>query len=182
MKQTLDGTLESPSRIIIMTSNRPEVLDSALIRPGRMDLKLSFGPASRDLTLEIVRAFFERDVLKGLESFVPDKLLTPAEVFNVLFTHVYNEVVDPKAIVRDLQGATATGLVAEDEKRKAAAEERKRKNAQEVLDIALDSNDSSPIGASSDDDSNHEEEDNTSKWDAVFKGKRFIDEKVVRPM
>ena len=38
----LDGTVESPGRILVMTSNHPEVLDDALIRPGRIDV-LSMG-------------------------------------------------------------------------------------------------------------------------------------------
>lgn len=33
----LDGTLETPGRILVITSNFPERLDSALIRPGRID-------------------------------------------------------------------------------------------------------------------------------------------------
>jgi hypothetical protein len=43
-----DGVVETPGRIIIMTSNHPEKLDQALIRPGRIDIKikLSFMDAS----------------------------------------------------------------------------------------------------------------------------------------
>jgi SpoVK/Ycf46/Vps4 family AAA+-type ATPase len=33
----LDGVVDSPNRILIMTSNHPEKLDPALIRPGRID-------------------------------------------------------------------------------------------------------------------------------------------------
>ena len=34
----LDGVVDSPGRILIMTSNHPEKLDPALIRPGRVDI------------------------------------------------------------------------------------------------------------------------------------------------
>merc|ERR1719440_922167 len=36
----LDGVVDTPERIVIMTTNHPEVLDPALIRPGRIDQKL----------------------------------------------------------------------------------------------------------------------------------------------
>jgi len=35
----LDGVVDSPNRILIMTTNHPEKLDPALIRPGRVDKK-----------------------------------------------------------------------------------------------------------------------------------------------
>ena len=38
----LDGVVDSPGRIIVMTSNHPEKLDPALIRPGRIDRKIEF--------------------------------------------------------------------------------------------------------------------------------------------
>ena len=36
----LDGVVDSPGRIVIMTSNHPEKLDPALIRPGRINKQL----------------------------------------------------------------------------------------------------------------------------------------------
>lgn len=39
----LDGVVDSPGRILVMTSNHPEKLDPALIRPGRIDKKLKLG-------------------------------------------------------------------------------------------------------------------------------------------
>jgi chaperone BCS1 len=39
----LDGVVDCPNRILIMTSNHPEKLDPALIRPGRVNLKLYLG-------------------------------------------------------------------------------------------------------------------------------------------
>ena len=38
----IDGIHECSGRIIIITTNRPEVLDKALIRPGRIDIKIHF--------------------------------------------------------------------------------------------------------------------------------------------
>lgn len=48
----LDGIHECSGRIIIMTTNKLDVLDKALVRPGRIDLKLHFKKCSSyDLSL-----------------------------------------------------------------------------------------------------------------------------------
>lgn len=43
----LDGVGSQEGRIVIMTTNRPEQLDSALIRPGRVDMKVLLGNISQ---------------------------------------------------------------------------------------------------------------------------------------
>ncbi|KAI0951552.1 hypothetical protein AcW1_008568 [Taiwanofungus camphoratus] len=52
----LDGVASGEERIIFMTTNHPEQLDPALIRPGRVDLSLLIG----DATPEQARRLFER--------------------------------------------------------------------------------------------------------------------------
>lgn len=37
----LDGLLDSPGRIVVMTTNHPKMLDPALIRPGRVNVQLN---------------------------------------------------------------------------------------------------------------------------------------------
>jgi ATP-dependent 26S proteasome regulatory subunit len=59
----LDGVLEQPGRIIIMTSNHPEKLDSALLRPGRIDVIVHFDFCKTHEVKEIVEAFIESVVL-----------------------------------------------------------------------------------------------------------------------
>ncbi|KAJ1618158.1 hypothetical protein T492DRAFT_569693, partial [Pavlovales sp. CCMP2436] len=39
----LDGVVDTPNRILVMTTNHPEKLDPALIRPGRIDKILYLG-------------------------------------------------------------------------------------------------------------------------------------------
>merc|ERR1719321_1749331 len=36
----LDGVVDTPDRILVMTTNHPERLDPALVRPGRVDVRL----------------------------------------------------------------------------------------------------------------------------------------------
>jgi hypothetical protein len=41
--EVLDGVVDCPNRIVIMTSNHPEKLDPALVRPGRINKKIYLG-------------------------------------------------------------------------------------------------------------------------------------------
>ena len=54
----LDGIQESQGRIIIMTTNRLEFLDKALIRNGRIDIKINFKKASVENIKQIIESFF----------------------------------------------------------------------------------------------------------------------------
>ena len=55
----LDGILETPGRILIMTSNYPDKLDKALIRPGRIDVNLKVGYCTLDMIEEMFIFFFK---------------------------------------------------------------------------------------------------------------------------
>ena len=57
-----DGLHECSGRIIIMTTNKPDFLDKALIRPGRIDIQIEFGNLSK------------KDVYLTLKSFWKDEL------------------------------------------------------------------------------------------------------------
>ncbi|KAI9712342.1 MAG: hypothetical protein M1820_001555 [Bogoriella megaspora] len=56
---TIDGVASHEGRVLIMTSNHPEILDPALVRPGRVDMKIKFGLAGRDQTIELFERMFE---------------------------------------------------------------------------------------------------------------------------
>lgn len=49
----IDGVASQEGRILIMTTNYPENLDDALIRPGRVDMKIEFTLASKQQIREI---------------------------------------------------------------------------------------------------------------------------------
>ena len=86
----LDGVLEIPGRILIMTSNYPEKLDKALIRPGRVDLFVEFGLCDVYMMKEMFNHFYENFEIEDetLEEF--DKVFTPAELTSILCTHYTN--------------------------------------------------------------------------------------------
>jgi len=99
----LDGVLETPGRILIMTSNYPERLDKALIRPGRVDLMINFKKASRMIIVEMYESFFDAEFpLEDIEK-LPDEVLSPAEVGAVLFRYFS----DPTGAIEALLNTTA---------------------------------------------------------------------------
>lgn len=55
----LDGLQECPGRIIIMTTNKPEYLDKALIRPGRIDYNINMTKATTDDIRKMVNHWWE---------------------------------------------------------------------------------------------------------------------------
>ena len=58
----LDGVGSQEGRIVIMTTNRPEQLDSALIRPGRVDMRVYLGNISRESAKEMFVRMFSPDL------------------------------------------------------------------------------------------------------------------------
>jgi hypothetical protein len=84
----LDGILETPGRIIIMTTNFPKLLDKALIRPGRIDLICEFTKCTNDMIIEFIESFHDiklnaNEKMKIL-MLEPYKY-TPAEMTKILF-------------------------------------------------------------------------------------------------
>ncbi|KAL9093804.1 MAG: hypothetical protein Q9159_000106 [Coniocarpon cinnabarinum] len=57
----IDGVASQEGRILVMTSNDPESLDSALIRPGRVDKQVYFGYATRYHTRQLFNQMFVGD-------------------------------------------------------------------------------------------------------------------------
>jgi chaperone BCS1 len=55
----LDGVVDTPGRIVIMTTNHPEMLDPALIRPGRIDKKLYLGYMAAIDLIEMLEHYFQ---------------------------------------------------------------------------------------------------------------------------
>lgn len=90
----LDGVLETPGRIIIMTSNFHEKLDRALIRPGRIDVIAQFDYCSLDTIVEMIEFFYnspltteQKMMIKQLRGFS----ITPAEMSKIMFENFGNK-------------------------------------------------------------------------------------------
>jgi len=66
----LDGVVDCPDRIVIMTSNHPEKLDPALIRPGRVNLKLYLGYIELPEACEMISHYFGQDLTLAQRDFL----------------------------------------------------------------------------------------------------------------
>ena len=82
----LDGTLESSGRILAISTNFPERIDRALIRPGRIDMIIHFKKCSLEILREMVDSFY--DCSTDEETWDDPTLnekWSPAEVNQILF-------------------------------------------------------------------------------------------------
>jgi hypothetical protein len=91
----LDGTLESSGRIIAISSNFPERIDRALIRPGRIDMIIHFKKCNAVILDEMVTSFYDKK-MQGLQC--SDYKWSPAEVNQILFRNFDS----PESAVREL--------------------------------------------------------------------------------
>ena len=101
----LDGTLEANGRIIAFSSNYPERIDKALIRPGRVDMIVHFKNCSRAVLKEMVDSFYEQDVTIPDDPTLDGKW-SPAEAVRILFQNFG----DPNAAVAELASLNPKGL------------------------------------------------------------------------
>ena len=95
----LDGVLENPGRIVIMTSNFPDILDSALIRPGRIDVIAKFRNCTNSTIIEMIEFFYDiklsEEYRERIRKF-KEEIITPAELSKVMFENFsdHNESID----------------------------------------------------------------------------------------
>lgn len=74
----IDGVASQEGRVLIMTTNYPEKLDDALIRPGRVDMSIEFTLASKQQIRELFLRMYcvdSRDVARrptNLKQIMPD--------------------------------------------------------------------------------------------------------------
>jgi chaperone BCS1 len=95
----IDGNASQEGRLLIMTSNRPDALDAAITRPGRIDKKVYFGNMSKTAGKSIFMRLIGRSALAHdaaytmaqIEQYanefaerVPANTFTPAQVQNFL--------------------------------------------------------------------------------------------------
>ena len=89
----LDGVLEIPGRIVMMTSNFPEKLDHALVRPGRIDVIANFTKCSHPTMIEMMEFFYdivltneEKEAILRTKEYV----ISPAEMSKIMFENFGN--------------------------------------------------------------------------------------------
>jgi hypothetical protein len=90
----LDGILETPGRILIITSNYPDKLDKALIRPGRIDINIKVGYCNKTMVNTMFNFFYQNDndFSNITEEQIINSNLTPAEVSKILQNNFDNHI------------------------------------------------------------------------------------------
>lgn len=82
----IDGLNECSGRIIIMTTNKIDYLDKAIIRPGRIDIKLNFGRYSKIDVCNIINKFWNLNInIECIKDDLEGKY-TSAEILNIFRT------------------------------------------------------------------------------------------------
>jgi ATP-dependent 26S proteasome regulatory subunit len=97
----LDGIHECSGRILIMTTNKVDVLDKALIRPGRIDIKLHFKKCSAYDVSKMIEKFWDIQVAEA--DILPELVnkYTSADIINIFrstddFTTIQQEFLHVK--------------------------------------------------------------------------------------
>lgn len=79
--EKLDGITDESGRIIIATTNHPELLDPALLRPGRLGFHLHLGKCTKKMIIDILCHYYSLDCRTDLENIdFPEYAHSPAEV------------------------------------------------------------------------------------------------------
>ena len=86
MLNILDGVRENDGRITVITSNRYESLDSALTRPGRIDIHLDMQNACKEIINEIYEHRTGQKLDQKALEFIGDKTISHAKVVAAIRT------------------------------------------------------------------------------------------------
>jgi SpoVK/Ycf46/Vps4 family AAA+-type ATPase len=79
----LDGLNENHGRILIITSNYYDKIDKALIRPGRIDIKVNMTKASINTIKTMYQHYFNSNIPSKYISKLKNDMISPAEIVNV---------------------------------------------------------------------------------------------------
>eukprot|EP00798_Chlamydomonas_sp_ICE-L_P028957 gene28957-32151_t len=113
----LDGVVDTPGRIVVMTTNHPEKLDPALIRPGRINKKIYLGRQCLPQALDLIRHYFNggKPLASHQEAHLAaafvDEQISPAETEALCAE--YDDVEDMiDALVRKFETTKGTDPIA----------------------------------------------------------------------
>jgi chaperone BCS1 len=101
----IDGIAATDGRILFVSSNHRDRLDPALIRPGRIDVDVTFGHATQDQATTMFRRFFpdRADAAERFGSLMPEGRLSTAWVQALLTKHAQ----DPDAAIAEMEASSS---------------------------------------------------------------------------
>lgn len=99
----IDGVSDSFGRVLIMTTNRPAVLDAALTRPGRIDVSIEIGFVTPEIFTAFMSRFFPYSPLPNM-LFTVKPSTTVAQLQQCLleemsFKQICDRFIDVKAVL-----------------------------------------------------------------------------------
>jgi chaperone BCS1 len=77
-----DGLKETPGRILGISSNHYDKLDSALIRPGRIDINLKLDNVSRTILKQMYEKYYIQNIDETKLNQINEYFYSPAEIIN----------------------------------------------------------------------------------------------------
>jgi hypothetical protein len=89
----IDGVFSCHGRILIMTTNHPEVLDEALIRPGRIDGKYLFDNCDKMQIKELYEMFFGQPLNENQLNCIKNQKYSPAHITSVFLRYRNNPIM-----------------------------------------------------------------------------------------
>lgn len=95
---SLDGLSASHGRILIATTNHIEKLDSALIRPGRIDIKIEIGFVTKEPFIDFIHKFFPDYILNVDELYIKPNITVASLQNMVLSNKSAKEIIDAVSI------------------------------------------------------------------------------------
>jgi ATP-dependent 26S proteasome regulatory subunit len=88
----IDGVFSCHGRILIMTTNNPEILDEALIRPGRIDCKFLFDDCNNEQIGKLYEMFYSKKLSEKNNNQLKNntKKYSPAQITSVFLRYRNN--------------------------------------------------------------------------------------------
>ena len=103
----LDGIIELHGVMIIISTNHPDKIDEALIRPGRIDFKYEFKKITKNNILDLVSLKYDLSdtnitEIKELIKDMHDYVISPAQVQCILFNNNCDAIDCVKIILHEI--------------------------------------------------------------------------------
>jgi len=96
-----DGLKETPGRILGISSNHYDMLDPALIRPGRIDITLKLDNATHNIIREMYKRYYNSAIDERKLKKVAEKFYSPAEIINCYIMNKDNPTEFMKTLMRN---------------------------------------------------------------------------------
>lgn len=106
----IDGALSSEGRLLVVTSNRPEVLDPALVRPGRIDRVFHLDYACATQARELFLRFFpgEEELAAEFGEAIEERGRVPVSAIQGHLIIHSDAAVEALAAVDEVESSTTT--------------------------------------------------------------------------